>query len=139
MRHISESKQRIVEGELRCEQLSEYLKKLNLQNQIWLSEDASGIVTKVEYDSFTNQPVGLVLPINSKNGIPIPYTFVPNTHQEIEQFMQESKSSLVYIVMAQPLKENVPPFILQIFGTNNTFTAQNVFQRWQHTIQELEK
>lgn len=52
--------------------------------------------------------------------------------------MKGEKSSLVYVVTAQPLN-CVPPFILQVYGTNNKFTAQNVHLRWQHTINELER
>lgn len=41
--------------------------------------------------------------------------------------------------MAQPLKENIPPFILQIFGTDNKFTGKNVTKRWKYIRKELEK
>lgn len=49
------------------------------------------------------------------------------------------KSNFVYIVMAQTLNENIPPFILQMFGTNNKFKAQNVVKRWQFMKSELKR
>lgn len=49
------------------------------------------------------------------------------------------KSKLVYVVMAQPLNESIPPFILQIYGTNNKFLAANVVERWNFMKSELEK
>lgn len=106
---------------------------------IWLCEDASGIDVKVELDPSTNQLVGLVLPFDSENGMPITFTFLAESTEKIQKHMKEATSTHVYIVLAQPLIQNAPPFILQIFGSDNTFTAQNVFQRWKHTTQELKK
>lgn len=54
-------------------------------------------------------------------------------------FMQYKKSTLVYIVMAIPLKEGVPPFILQLYGTDNRFTAIDVIKRWDHIIHDLKR
>lgn len=41
--------------------------------------------------------------------------------------------------MAQALDERVPPFILQIYGTNNAFTAKDVVRRWSFMKTELER
>lgn len=41
--------------------------------------------------------------------------------------------------MAQPLKENIPPFCLSIFGTDNKFLASDVLKRWSYIKEELEK
>lgn len=106
---------------------------------VWLSEDASGIISKVEFDSKSNQMVGLVLPMNTITGMPMPFTHLARTTEEIEKNMKKDKPSLVYVVMAQPLKKGVPPFLLQIFGTNNKFTAQNVLLRWKYTVDELRR
>lgn len=85
MGYISEKKCRINEGELRCSELSRYLAKLDLKKAVWLCEDASGIVAKIEYDSSTNQLVGLVLPFDN-DGIPVAFTFVVNSVEEIEKY-----------------------------------------------------
>lgn len=53
--------------------------------------------------------------------------------------MKNNLSSLVYVIMAQPIKPKSPPFVLQMFGTDNKFTTQNVLDRWKHTLQELQK
>lgn len=139
MRFVNERKNRIIEGELRIKELLEHLNKFNCSKNIWLAEDASGIIQKIEYDVHTNQLIGLLLPVNSKTGQPIPFSFMANTANNIEMYVKSLLSTLVYIVTAQPLKQNVPPFILQIFGTNNKFNTQQVLQRWQYTIKELEK
>lgn len=136
---ISQHKVRIVEGELRCRELSEYLSLLKLKPYIWLSEDGSGIISKVEYDPKSNQLIGLVLPTNAQSGMPISFSFMAKSVGDIQKFMKMATSSLVYVVMAQLLMENVPPFVLQIFGIDNKFTAQSVVKRWNHTIKELKK
>lgn len=71
--------------------------------------------------------------------MPIPFTFLAESAENIRKYMKEETSTHVYIVLAQPLIQNAPPFILQIFGTKNTFTSLNVLQRWKWTAQELEK
>lgn len=137
VQHINENKPRIIEGEIRSKALSNYLEVLNLEKYVWLSEDGSGIVEKVEFDPNTNQMVGLVLPIDPLTGNPIPFTYLARDADEIRSNMQKSTSAYVYIVMAQPLANNAPPFILQIFGTDNKFKTQNVLYRWKYTIEEL--
>lgn len=137
---IHEGKSKIIEGELRCKELSEYLDKHNAPREVWISEDASGIVAKVMYDSTTNQIVGLVLPTNKNTGMPETFSFTPQSAIDIDQQIKENpQSTLVYLVMAQPLMDNVPPFILQIFGSDNRFTSKNVLLRWKHTKDQLSR
>lgn len=108
--------------------------KLKAPRQVHIEEDASGIVDKYSYDSSTNQIIGLVLPLDSKTGMPIPFTFTPQSVDEMEDFIKKPKSTLVYFVLAQPIKENVPPFILQIYGIDNKFKSADVLQRWKLAI-----
>lgn len=137
--YINKKKERITEGELRCEELEKYLTKVKAPKTIWLAEDSSGILSKVTYDSVTNQMVGLVLPIHQETGIPIKYSFTPKSSRDIEEYCKRPKSTLVHIVTAQPLKPNTPPFILQIFGINNKHTSRDIERRWAHTKNELLK
>ena len=53
-------------------------------------------------------------------------------------FLQERANAL-YLVMAQPLDEKVPPFVLQMYGTTNSFDTQDVIRRWDITKSMLEK
>lgn len=41
--------------------------------------------------------------------------------------------------MVQPLKQNIPPFCLSIFGTDNKFTANEVTLRWQYIKEKLQE
>lgn len=139
VKHIQIDKVRIVEGDLRCEQLALHLERTNSPKAVFLSEDASGVVSKIVYDSNTNQLVGLVLPFDDKTGIPKSFSFKAESAEMIEEYMKLPQSILVYIVAAQPLKENSIPFILQVFGTDSKFDAKAVLKRWIFTESELQK
>lgn len=139
VKYINKRKQKIIEGELRCQELSTYLEELNSKKCVWLCEDETGIDVKIEYDAISNQLVGVVLPLNSKTELPESFTFVADSAEDIQRIVKFSKSTLVYVVLAQPLKNHAPPFVLQIFGTDNKFKSQNVVQRWDYTIAELKK
>lgn len=137
--HIQRDKDRIVEGELRSEQLAKYLENIKSPKYVFLSEDASGVVQKVTYDVHSNQLVGLVLPFNNLNGMPKMFSFEAKNAEAIEQYLKLPQSTLVYIIVAQPLVIGAAPFILQIFGTNNTFETSDVLSRWKYTETELNK
>lgn len=116
-----------------------YLEERNAGDDIWLCEDGSGLISKIEYDLKSDQLIGIVLPLDENNGCPKRFEFTARDQEEITKFMTHSKSSIVYIVVAVPLKEGVPPFIFQMFGTDNKFKATDVVKRWNHTIQSLER
>lgn len=67
------------------------------------------------------------------------YSFPATDVETIKRFVNEPKSKSVYVIIAQALDERVPPFILQIFGTNAKFDAYVITQRWQYTRLELQK
>lgn len=131
-------KEKVIEGELRCESLLKYLEKTKSPRKIVLSEDGSGIVSKIVFDSRNNELIGLVLPFN-ENGMPKLHSFQAESAEKIKELLSLPKSSLIYIVVAQPMKPKVLPYILQIFGTNNTFTAHDVLKRWSFTEKQLKK
>lgn len=80
-----------------------------------------------------------MLPFHTSTGMPIYFSFKPKTATEILSQMELPQSTLIYLVMAQPIKADVPPFVLQVFGTNNSFKAKNMLQRWNHMKSELAK
>lgn len=139
MKLINRDKKYLVEGSLRCAELKIYLQKIGAPNAVWLSEDASGIVQRAVYDMRSNKIVGINLPINQLTGMPLTESYLARTLTEIYTHMKNNLSSLVYVIMAQPIKHKSPPFVLQMFGTDNKFTTQNVLDRWKHTLRELQK
>lgn len=106
---------------------------------MWLAEDATALVPRVNYDAATDQIIGLILPVDDKSGCPITLSYKATSVDEIINHTKKEKSKMVYLVMAQPLDEKLPPFILQLYGLNMKFTAKTVINRWKHTISELEK
>lgn len=140
MNYISQKKQKFIEGELRCKELAQYLIQLGAPMAVWLAEDASGIVPNVAYDPNTNQIVGLVLPTETKTGIPISYSYTPQSINDIDRMInRNAKSTLIYLVLAQPIMDNAPPFVLQVFGTDNKFDSVDVTKRWSHTADQLSR
>lgn len=81
----------------------------------------------------------MVLPIGKEDGMPISHSFTPETLEDIETHLTHTKSTTLYAVMAQPAIENVPPFVLQIFGSDNTFKTVDVLKRQEHTKEKLKK
>lgn len=131
----------IFEGVLRCKELKEYLINNNLPLFVSVSEDATSINNRVQYDKKTNQLVGFVLPLN-ENGMPMSHTYLARSVSEIEEhFLKHSDniSKLVNVVMAQPLVNGYPAFCILIYGTNNAYKAKTVSQRWNFIKNELYK
>lgn len=129
----------LIEGQLRCEELNNHLHKIGAPRKIFISEDASGIVQNVTFDVKTNQLIGLVAPIKPENGCPKMFSYLATSEQEIKRCMELPKSSLVYMIVAQPLRKHAPPFILQLFGTDNKFNSSNVTARWLYLGSELKE
>lgn len=137
-KYITKYKPNFIEGECRVTQLVSYLESYDVPKTVWLAEDATGIVPKLEYDSSTNQIIGLSLPINENTGLPMSYSYLARTENEIKSHLtKKNMAKLVYVVLAQPLSERCPPFPLMIFGTDNTFTTKHVLCRWEYIINEL--
>jgi hypothetical protein len=61
---------RIKEGVIRLAELKSFLQSRNLALKIWFSEDATRIMPRIEYDTASNELVGLVLPI-MENGVKV--------------------------------------------------------------------
>lgn len=119
----------IVEGVLRINELMTFLNKRNLPHCVWLSEDATKITTKIQYDHSTNQMVGFVLPTN-RNSMPKCYSFPAKSAKGMEEsFKKEKRSSLLYVYMAQAMSRQSPFFCLCAFGTDNGFKAEDSAKR----------
>ena len=135
-REIRKSFNSLAEGYFQFDQLLDHLNAYSAAKAISVSEDATRVVSRVEYDSNTDRLVGLVLPVD-KNFIPIPNAFCATSFEQIEEiFMKESKASYAYLYMAQALSSGVPPFCLALIGSDNRFTNKTVVGRWKYIVQE---
>lgn len=80
-------------------------------------------------DQTQDQLVGMVLSLD-KNGC---------DEQEIQKYMAHDRSTIIYVIMAIPLKQAISPFILQMFGSDNKFKTIDVIHRWNHTVEQLKR
>lgn len=139
-RYILKSNCNISEGILRNEELLLYLKKRNLPLVVSLSEDATRIIGRVQYDPKSNQLVGFTLQLNRSNGMPIPHSFPARSALEIYNHFAQGDpiSNFLNVIMAQPVA-NAKPFCLLAYGSDNSYSSDDVSKRWQHITNELEK
>lgn len=139
-RYIRSSGCNITEGILRSEELLLYLTERSLEPVVCVSEDATRITGRVQYDSKTNQLIGFVLPLNNETGMPIPFAFPARDSDEILWHFSKNNpvSSFLNVIMAQPMS-NVPAFCLMIYGSDNKYTSLNVANRWEFIKKELAK
>lgn len=130
--YIADKGPKVIEGELRTEELFEYLIKRGLPLMVCISEDGTRMIGKVSYDPRTNKLVGFPLPLN-KDGMPITNSFLARSSSKIEtHYLNNSPSTIAYCIMAQPVVENIPPFALTLFSTDNKFISLSVRRRWLH-------
>lgn len=139
-RYIHRSDHAIVEGVLRTDELSAYLEARKQPMWVVLSEDATRVDNRLQYDSRTNQIIGFVLPINQENGMPIPFCFKARSANEILQHFADENSlaHFVNVIMAQPLG-STSSFCLLVFGSDSRYTADDVSKRWDFVTKELNK
>lgn len=70
---------------LRTDELLVYLKARKQPMCVAISEDATRVDNRLQYDSRTNEILGFVLPINQQNGMPIPMCYKARSMNEILQ------------------------------------------------------
>lgn len=127
----------LVEGTCRVAELKTFLQARNLTPFVWLSEDATRITGRIQYDPNTNQLIGFVLPLDD-NGMPVAFSFIATSAKVIqEHFTNNTAASSLYTIMAQPLQNDAPCFCLCIFGTDNKFRADHVMKRWDYMTSKL--
>ena len=104
-----------------------------------IGEDATRVISRVEYDSNTNRLVGFVLPLN-KEGLLLTDSFVATSFEAIEDaFATRTKANYAFTYMAQSLSEGAPSFCLACIGTDNRFDAEVVLNRWTYIFNQCKK
>ena len=87
---------RIEEGEFRFAQLKDYLNKINC-SFVYASEDCTGIVSKVQYDTETNSFVGFCAPL--VNSFPAIRRYQTDSLSQLEDWFETvNQSTLVDII-----------------------------------------
>lgn len=140
-RYLQKTECRVIESIVRSQELLLFLNERNLEKYVVLSEDATRIVGRVQYDVKTNQIIGFVQPLSKENGLPIPFSFPARNAAEIVRYFtpKNKVSSFVNVIMAQPVGEPSSSFCLLLFGCDNKYTSEDVSNRWNFVIDELNK
>jgi hypothetical protein len=130
----------INEGEFRFDGIVAHLAQHSAPSIITVGEDATRVISRVEYDCETDRRVGFVLPLNNCTGLPKLDFFLAVSFKAIEEmFTKNQMAKYAYVYMATPLAVDAPSFCLACFGTDNKFTAEHVMLRWQYICQECQK
>lgn len=127
----------IAEGELRCNALIAYLNERQLPLWVVLSEDATVVDNRPQYDSRTNQIIGLVPPINNETGMPQPFAYKAESAEDfLQHFSSAPVSNYINTIMAKPIGD-APAFCLLLFGSDNKYTSKDVSHRWNFITKQL--
>ena len=138
-RIVTRNYKTFIEGEFRFDDLLAHLNSFNAPKIVSLSEDATRIIGRIEYDCDSDKLVGFVLPCNDK-GIPLCNSFMATTFESIEEaFRTGSVANYAFVYMVQSLASDTPAFCLGCIGSDNKFNAELVVQRWNLFTQECHK
>ncbi|KAJ3649964.1 hypothetical protein Zmor_021677 [Zophobas morio] len=95
-RYIAENSTKLDEGVMDFQELKLFLEERNLKKFVWISEDATRITGRIEYDSRSNKVVGFVLPL--RNGLPETNHYIASSAQTIQEYFKiGTKAHSAYI------------------------------------------
>ena len=132
--HSLEKYHIIKDGEFRFQELLQHLNKHKCTKIVSVGKDATRLISRVNYDSTSDQLVGFILPVDS-SGLPKLDSFNAKEKHFSERII--AKYSFSYVV--QPLRKLVPTFILACLSSDNQFTAENDMQKWKYIHSECAK
>ncbi|CAF2119318.1 unnamed protein product, partial [Rotaria magnacalcarata] len=120
----------------------ECVKNLNLYQcqYIFMSEDCSAIIPRLEYDSTFNVFNGLVTPI--LNGVPTENFAQFNSFDDLKQAIEITpRSNLVNVHLVQPISTSYQytsaATVLSAYGTDNKINSIDVLKRWLYIYQQF--
>jgi len=120
----------LTEGEFLFDQLVAHLEAYSACRMVYISEDATRVISSIEYDQANDELVGFVLPIDT-DSLPLSGSFEASFLSAIQHMFENcKKNSSAYVYMAQSLSPNTPPFCLCIIGTDNCFDVNMVTSQW---------
>ena len=129
----------IQEGYFRFESLLKHLERYSAPKVVSIGEDATRVISRIDYDNETDCLVGFVLPCDEK-AIPLSTSFKVESFEAMQAIFQSGEfAKYAFVYMAQPLARGVPAFCLACLGTNNKFTSEFVLKRWQYIYTECKK
>jgi len=132
---INQSNITLTEAEFRFDSLQQFRTGYG-----FCSEDATGVIRKVEYDSATNSFIGFTTPVN--DGVPLIKHFQADKFEDLKMIYDTNEPArLLNVHMFQSIStENSTaafpkPLILSAYGICNKFTAIDVLRRWLYIFE----
>ncbi|CAF1501640.1 unnamed protein product [Adineta ricciae] len=127
------------EAKFRFDECAKYLETYQCQ-YLFMSEDCSAIIPRIEYDAQFNSFNGFVTPI--LDGIPIENSFSFDSFDHFKHAVDITpRSNLVNVHMAQPIptsNSHVPAATaLSAYGTDNKINSIDVLKRWLYIYQQF--
>jgi hypothetical protein len=120
----------LTEAEFRFESLQQFHSGF-----AFCSEDTTGVIRKVEYDSSTNSFIGFSTLL--ADGVPIRQPYQTDSFEDLKMIYNTNETAgLLNVHMLQSLSaENDPtnfpkPFLLSTYDVNNKFTSIDILHRW---------
>ena len=128
-----------MEGVFQFKALEEHLHLYNAKKIISISEDATTLIGRVDYDKETDKLIGFVLPSNNE-GIPLSESFIAISFNFVQEtFSTAEIGKYVLVYMAQPLEENFPAYCLICAATDNRYNAELIIKCWKYIYDECLK
>ncbi|CAF2007754.1 unnamed protein product [Rotaria magnacalcarata] len=132
---INQSDMTLTEAEFKFESLKQFHAGFG-----FCSEDTTGVIPKLEYDSSTNSFIGLATPII--DGIPSKQYYQADKFDDLKIIYDSNEmASLLNVHMFQSISTedavtNFPkPFLLSAYGVNNKYTTMDILRRWMYIFE----
>lgn len=127
------------EAKFRFDESKVYLDSIKCQF-VFLSEDCSAIIPRIEYDSTFNSFNGFVTPVI--DGKPMENAFNCQSFEEFKDFIENhQRANLVNVHLLQPISDSnsfLPSAtVLSAYGTDNKVTSIDILKRWLMIYLEL--
>ncbi|CAF1489001.1 unnamed protein product, partial [Rotaria sp. Silwood1] len=134
---IKDKHLKLNEAEFRFDVLEQHFMSKNSKYG-FASEDTTGIIKKVVYNTDTNSFIGFCTPLD--NGVPVAHHFRTESFYQLKEwFAYVEKAALLNLHMIQSLSQDVTTsssFILSAYGISNTFTSSDIVQKWIYIFNE---
>ncbi|CAM4824847.1 unnamed protein product [Rotaria magnacalcarata] len=113
---IRNQEMRMTESEFQFQLIKEHLKS-NKCNYVFIVEDATSSICRIDYDATSNSFIGFSSPLI--DGVPQPNFFQTENFEQLELWFNEiDKAKFINLYMLKSLVLSDPPFILAAYGSN---------------------
>ncbi|CAF1513898.1 unnamed protein product, partial [Adineta steineri] len=117
-----------MEGKFRFQLLQDYVES-NKCNYVFVAEDATSSISRIDYDATLNSFIGFSAPL--VNGVPQSNFFQTENFEQLELWFNDiDKAKFINLYMLKSLTLSAPPFILSAYGSNNKAKAIEILRRW---------